>query len=230
MNSEINIQHPIKDKLTYNGSTLFDSSFFINGNVPHMFYDGLSICQHYNVIEKFYELFDKIKPSRVIEIGAAGGGLTLLLRDILDSLHLKNVPVVTYDIIESPIHNRIKINNLNIDFYKENIFSSNYDKLIDDKLIKQQIQSDGVTVLLCDGGFKRGEFNLLSKFLKTGDIIMAHDYAKDEKFFNEQINNKIWYWHEIQDSHIEQSVKEYNLKPFMQEKFDEVVWVCKIKQ
>jgi hypothetical protein len=31
-------------------------------------------------------------------------------------------------------------------------------------------------LILCDGGHKNQEFNLFSQFLKSGDIIMLHDY------------------------------------------------------
>ena len=58
---------------------------------------------------------------------------------------------------------------------------------------------------------------------------MAHDYSPSTEYFEEHINNKIWNWHEIQDSDIQESVSEYSLEPFMQEDFQQVVWVCKIK-
>ena len=66
--------------------------------------------------------------------------------------------------------------------------------------------------------------------LKKGDIIMAHDYSPNSEYFEENINNKIWNWHEIKDTDIEDTVNECNLKPFMQEDFQKVVWVCKIKE
>jgi len=219
----------IHNKLTYFDSNAIDETFFINGNVPYTKYDGLSICQHYKIVELFLDLFDKIQPNRVIEIGTAAGGLTLLLRDVLDLLKLESVPIITYDVIDSPLSKKIKDGNLNINFFQKNLFSEGYNELLDEQFIKQQIQADGVTILLCDGGCKSQEFNLLSCFLKPGDIIMAHDYARDAKFFQEEIHNKIWYWHEIQDSHIEETCKMNNLISFMQEEFEKVVWACKKK-
>ena len=220
----------IYNKMSFSGSSVIQPTFFVDGNVPHMSYDGLSICQHHGIVEPFLTLFAEVRPSRVIEIGTAAGGLTLLLRDALDLLKLETTAITTYDVINSPLKERIESNALNINFFQTNLFSENYDFLLDEQVIKEQIQSEGTTVLLCDGGRKSQEFNLLSSFLKPGDIIMAHDYARDSKFFQEEIYNKIWYWHEIQDSHISDSCEKNNLVPFMQEQFEKVVWVCKKKK
>jgi len=92
------------------------------------------------------------------------------------------------------------------------------------------IQQEGVTIVLCDGGYKIGEFNILSKYIKPEDFILAHDYASTDEFFDEYINMKFWNWHEIQDSDIQESVEKHNLKPFMQDEFTKAVWVCKIKK
>jgi hypothetical protein len=59
---------------------------------------------------------------------------------------------------------------------------------------------------------------------------MAHDYAPNENYFNENIKGKIWNWLEIQDSDINETCEKYNLKPFMEDDFRSIVWVCKIKE
>jgi hypothetical protein len=92
------------------------------------------------------------------------------------------------------------------------------------------IGEPGVTLVLCDGGSKKNEFNLISPLLKTGDVIMAHDYAPNEVYFQEHIKNKLWNWLEIQDSDIDESCISNNLKPYMEDDFRKVVWVCKIKE
>ena len=56
-------------------------------------------------------------------------------------------------------------------------------------LIKTNIQKEGKTLLFCDGGDKKCEFNTFSPFLKDGDFIMLHDYAHDKEFFNREIND-----------------------------------------
>jgi len=216
----------IHEKMTYSGTNKFDPLFYVDGNVPHMAYDGLSICQHYGIVDPFLNLFDNTRPSRIIEIGTAAGGLTLLLRDILDLVGLTTTTFITYDVIDSPLKSKIKENNKNITFYQKDLFSGDYQKLIEEDYIKEQIQGEGTTILLCDGGCKSREFNLLSHLLKPGDIIMAHDYAVDAETFSQKILNKIWYWHEIKYADIEGSCQAFNLVPFMADDFEKVVWAC----
>ena len=84
--------------------------------------------------------------------------------------------------------------------------------------------------MLCDGGSKKNEFRILSDYLKVGDVIMAHDYAPNEEYFQEHINNKIWNWLEIQDNDINEPSLRNNLIPYMEDDFRQVVWACKIKQ
>ena len=193
-------------------------------------YNDLTIMQHVNVFENFKKLFLATKPSRILEIGTSSGGLTLMLRNLLDELKLNETIVVTYDINEPKyLLEQIK-DNPNILVNVKNIFSHNYDELIYSEDIIDFIKSDGVTIVLCDGGSKKNEFRLLSQFLKKGDLIMAHDYSPNEEYFNLFIKDKIWNWLEIQDKDIEDSCIQHNLIPFMQEEFNKVVWVCKIKE
>ena len=107
------------------------------------------------------------------------------------------------------------------------VFTPNYDE------VKQEvidfINNDGVTLVLCDGGDKIGEFNLLSNYIKPGDFIMAHDYSQDSETFESNVNNKIWNWHEISDKDIEDACVKNNLISYKKDVFDNVVWVCKTK-
>ena len=70
---------------------------------------------------------------------------------------------------------------------------------------------------------------MLSGFLKSGDVIMAHDYCCNTDEFFKNFKDKIWNWLEIQDSDIEEAVEKNKLKSFMATDFAKVVWVCKIK-
>lgn len=175
--------------------------------------------------EAFYNLLDNVKPSRILEIGTAMGGFTMFLKLISDDLDL-NTNILTYD-----IHGRHEyevLKNNNIDIRVENIFNENY-SLVKSEVI-DYIQQNGTTLILCDGGWKIGEFNLLSKYIKLGDIIMAHDYAPTKDYFEEHIYMKYWNWFEIQDSDIQHSVEQHNLESFKQDEFTQAVWVCKIKK
>lgn len=55
---------------------------------------------------------------------------------------------------------------------------------------------------------------------------MAHDYAPNTEYFEQYMRNKIWNWHEIQDSDIIDSCEKYGLKPYMREEFLSVAWAC----
>lgn len=195
-------------------------------------YRGTTILQHVDVSKTLKQLFNQTKPSQVLEIGTSYGGLTILVRDLLNEEGLINCDFRSYDIMETSrysLSEDIK-NGARIDLRIKNIFNNTYDDLVETDEVKSYIERDGVTIILCDGGSKKNEFRILSKFLKTGDIIMAHDYSSTTEYFQNYINNKIWNWHEIQDSDIEECVKNYNLEPYMQDEFQKVVWVCKIKR
>jgi len=199
----------------------------------HFTYHETTIMQHREIGNAFKKLFLETQPTRILEIGTSSGGLTLLLQDLLDELNLQNTEILTYDI--NPDHStywlRERINNgANINFQIKNIFNQAYDALINENEPREFIQKMGVTIVLCDGGSKINEFNILSKYLKVGDIIMAHDYSSTTEYFEKNIKNKIWNWMEIKDSDIAAACDKYNLHSFLQDIFQDVVWVCKIKK
>jgi len=193
----------------------------------HFIYKNLIISQHPNIKKYFEKLIDENKPKQILEIGTADGGLTLMIRDILDEMGMSNTTLRTYDIL-NPIN--LKSQNREIEIFHQNLFTYPYDNLVDENILQDYISRDGRTIVICDGGSKKNEFRLLSKFLKIDDIIMAHDYAPNEKYFNENIKGKIWNWLEIEDSDIDETCIKYNLHPLYENEFRDVVWVCKIKK
>jgi len=120
------------------------------------------------------------------------------------------------------------IREMGIDIRIEDIFQPTY------TAVKQEavdyIQQEGTTIVLCDGGNKIHEFNLLAPFIKTGDFILAHDYASNKEDFEQNINMKFWNWHEIQDSDIQEVSDGNGLESFMQDDFTKAVWACKVKK
>jgi cephalosporin hydroxylase len=218
----------LNNKLLCNGKNCLEESFYTNHNIPSMTYDGLPIMQNNKILEVFYDLLEKTKPKRIIEIGTAYGGFTLMLRDLLDLVGLEDSKILTYDVNRpTDLIDKINKNNLSIEFYVHNVFDRQYN--ITDSNLINEIINDGKTIILCDGGNKVEEFKSLSKFVKIGDIIMAHDYSYDVDFYNEEIHNKVWYWLEIQNSDIQETCEKYNLQSFMEEDLNKVVWCCKSK-
>jgi cephalosporin hydroxylase len=193
----------------------------------HFIYKNLIISQHESVGSVFDKLIKQIKPKRILEIGTADGGLTLMLKDLLNDNGLNNSIIRTYDILE-----QINLKNKNVDgieIITKSPFNYPYSDLEYPDEIKEFVQSEGTTLVLCDGGFKINEFILISQFLKVGDVIMAHDYAHDSDVFKKEIENKIWNWHEIQYSDISNACEINNLESYMLDEFKQVVWVCKMK-
>lgn len=145
-------------------------------------------------------------PKRIIEFGSYNGGFTIAL-----AVHAWNIGanVFSVDIMEAPSEEfRPLARFLGITFYKGDLF------LFEDGL-KDLIRCRGVTYLLCDGGDKPKEFQGFSKYLKHGDVIAAHDF-----------HTPYWNCSEITLAEVAESVREHNLKPFMQEHFDCAGWLA----
>lgn len=207
---------------------------FAQGIVDHVSYRGVSIEQRPEVLQKFESFILENRPSQIIEIGTFAGGLTLILKDIVDT-HKLNTEIHTYDVARASILidniNNRNLNNLTV--HTTNLFGANYSSFYDENRLQEitnLIQKPGLTMLLCDGGCKKCEFNLLSDLLKVNDIIMAHDYAPNQEYFEQYMRDKIWNWHEIQDSDIIESCQKYGLVPYMREEFLSVAWACFIKE
>lgn len=228
----------IKNKMSCSGQNCFENDYFNSvirdGGICHLSYNGLSVEQTPNVIYPFNILIEENKPKRVLEIGTFVGGLTLMIRDLLDNNGLKSSEVLTYD-VNSPNHliHQVNTDNLNILVKIENLFLNDYSDFRSESVkesLRSFIQQDGCSLILCDGGVKKNEFNLFSSLLKIGDIIMAHDYCYDSNKFESEIKGKFWNWLEIQNSDIIESCENNNLYEYLQEDFDKVAWVCKIKK
>lgn len=196
----------------------------------HFSYKGLLTMQHEGIPSSFNKLIDRLRPKKVIEIGTASGGLSLLIRDLLNQNGLTDSDVITYD-VNNPEYLQYHVENKSdIDVRIKNIFNHSYNDIVEKEEISEIFDCDGPILVLCDGGSKKNEFNLFSNYLRVGDVIMAHDYAKDYNFFIKNLHGKVWDWMEIQDSDIEYSCEKNNLKSYMQDDFTNVVWVCKIKE
>lgn len=186
---------------------------------------GMTAQQTHEVYEVFYNFLNEVKPVRILEIGTALGGFTQFLKWVSEEIN-HPIDILSYDIYGRSWYDDM-IND-GIDVRIEDIFTDNYQR------VKQEvidfIQQDGVTVVLCDGGNKIGEFNVLSNFIKSGDFIMAHDYGENKEVFETKINRKLWNWFEISNDNIEESCVSNNLDYYNKETFENVVWTCRQKK
>lgn len=162
-----------------------------------------------------FEMLDNLLISEqfdnVIEIGTAFGGLCLFLYEKSQQYN--------YNFLSFDIADRIGVENLNIENRK--IMDVFCDESI--QLIKDRIK-EGKTLILCDGGNKVAEFNYFAELLKTGDFIMAHDYAESLEYFNSNIKDVYWNWCEITDINISRSLEI--MEKYTQIDFHKSAWLC----
>jgi cephalosporin hydroxylase len=196
----------------------------IKGHTEYKGYTAQQVDNFYPTIRKFLE---EVRPARVLEIGTAGGGFILAVREILNEIGLSNVPIRTFDVIESPYYEKLRTHNIEINI--ENIFDHAYINLVKPERIVPYIQEEGTTIVFCDGGHKIGEFNSIAPHIKTGDYILAHDYIDTWENYRTNFKEKIWDWCEVEEKYIVEVSLREGLEFFNKEEFDKIVWVCKKK-
>lgn len=188
-------------------------------------FDYHSAQQTHEAYQVFYDFISRVKPKRILEIGTALGGFTEFLDIITKELEL-DVKILSYDISERPWYREMI--EKGIDVRVENIFSDDWTNV--NQEVIDFIREDGITIVLCDGGYKIGEFNLLSDFLKVGDFILAHDFCLNDEVFENEMKNKIWNWCEIKESDIVSKSQKNNLSFYDYDLFKKAAWVCKVKE
>jgi cephalosporin hydroxylase len=188
-------------------------------------FDYHSAQQTHEAYQVFYDFISRVKPKRILEIGTALGGFTEFLDIITKELKL-DVKILSYDISERPWYREMI--EKGIDVRVENIFSDDWTNV--NQEVIDFIREDGITIVLCDGGYKIGEFNLLSDFLKVGDFILAHDFCLNDEVFENEMKNKIWNWCEIKESDILSKSQKNNLSFYDYDLFKKAAWVCKVKE
>jgi cephalosporin hydroxylase len=194
----------------------------------HTTYNGYTAQQHNDFVIVFKKFLTEIKPSRVLEIGTAGGGFILAIREILNEIGLSNIPIKSFEVINQTFYDELR--SKNIEIIIDNIFDHSYLNLVKPESIVPYIQSEGVTLVFCDGGHKIGEFNSIAPHIKKGDFIMAHDYVDTWENYKTNYVDKIWNWCEIEEKYISEISQKENLQFYNKEDFDKIVWVCKIKK
>lgn len=164
--------------------------------------------------DRFDELFKMQSFDCVIEIGTSFGGLSIFLNEKSKQY---NFNFSTFDIVDrNP--NSYELKKIKNRFIKDIFCTESID------YISRELSNDNKCLILCDGGNKIKEFNYFSKMIKKNDFIMAHDYAKDEVYFNNVIKNNFWNWLEIKDSDVIESL--HFLNKFNEINFEEAAWLC----
>ena len=178
--------------------------------------DGIIAAQ----TPKAADAFKSILPNfnTIIEIGFHRGAFTLWLHRNKE----ENTKLVAYDITFEPK----EVHNDEIDFRQGDCFS-----MTTISEIKDLISNGGKTLVLCDGGAKEREFGLYSEFLKSGDVIMCHDYAHSNEEYINIINSINWNTaSESRFDNIKTSVELNNLEGYEYDTFKNVLWGSFIKK
>jgi hypothetical protein len=189
---------------------------------------GLISQQHRNFIPVFEKFFAQIKPANIVEIGTGQGGTSMALNNVLKDLNYQ-YSYTTYDVSNLGQYQQLRDNGINVRVC--NLFNNDYKALRESNFeeIKNNIQKVGTTVLMCDGGNKINEVNLLADLLKPGDFIMAHDYSETIEYFKTHITPKEWLWCEITFADVKEALDRNKCEPYMQDEFQSVVWMCRRK-
>jgi 23S rRNA U2552 (ribose-2'-O)-methylase RlmE/FtsJ len=179
-------------------------------------YKNILLGQTPNIQNEFKKILSVF--NTIIEIGFHRGGLSLWLNDN----KLNNTKLICYDITNEFLQ---VDKSENIDFRIKNCYLE--ENILE---IKNEINRDGKTLVLCDGGDKNFEFITFSKFLKNGDVIMCHDYCetineylKIQNDINWNTNAKSFY------DDIKKSISDNKLIPYNYTNFKNVLWGSFIK-
>lgn len=152
----------------------------------------------------------KLRPAMVIEIGTCKGGLSNLLSSCTAQY---GGEFHTMDVRTGGQENQYPLYG-NATFHHWNCFEHI-------KEIEALIQKPGLCFLLCDGGDKPKEFNTFAPFLKTGDVIAAHDFC-DETIPN--FSPEFWGCFETPIDRIMETITKFRLTLFYPEWFTYSAW------
>lgn len=209
------LQHTISDKILFSEITNWHKSH------PYLrlnFYNKVQVSQCLGVYlglnPEFLSTF-----KNVIEIGTYNGGLTSWL---FDNLTIDGAKLISYDIDGTINHT----NRTDIDFRVDDCFAEKPFKDIIDL-----IQSEGRTLVVCDGGDKPKEFNVFSEYLKSGDVIIAHDYKENDEEWKQKTD--YWQWPYAADTTpdmISEAISKNNLEPYKYEEMKFLLWASYIRK
>lgn len=208
------LQQTINDRITFSEITGWHQSH------PYLrlnYYKGIQMSQclgiYVGLNPDFLSTF-----TNILEIGTYNGGLTCWLKDNMNP----NGKLISYD-----IDGTINYSNRNdIDFRVQSCF--------DESAFKdciELIKSEGRTLVVCDGGDKPKEFNEFSKYLKPGDVIIAHDFSESDEEWKQKTD--YWQWPYEADTFphsIEEGIKENNLEPYKYTEMKFLLWASYIKK
>lgn len=209
--------NPINHALSINDPFYFPDP--VEETLEDYEYFGCSMQQNRYALPAISILLGYSRPAGMIELGARHGGLTVFIGIYAKDTH---IPLHTFD-----LHDQIKYKDyfqfLGIRSHAGDILSPG-----SREFITRLIQSPGRTVMFCDAT-KIDEFNLYSDRLKSGDVILVHDYAHDQRDYQRMRDQRIWRTCDITYKNIEAACRRNHLEPLFADMFRTAAWGCFIK-
>ena len=190
-------------------------------NADHLFmYKGINCRQTRRVLDSLDSLnvaLSSSPPTTIIEIGTFHGAFTQLLRDHDISAQAS---IHTFDIID--FNKRVEGTTL----YVGDVFGDKHSCIV------ELISLPGRCLVFCDGGAKEREVNIFCKYLKSGDMILCHDYAKSLDVMNDK--NIVGNWppnqYESQWCNVKDSLTKFECVPFHEDEMQKSMWGSFIRQ
>src|SRR5579871_373769 len=176
---------------------------------------GFRMCQNRIAVAVLSYLLETGGFAQVIELGTQLGGLTVLLGL---QCHMQGIRLDSFD-LEAASPYQEWFERFGVHYHIGDIFRPE-----GVATIQVLIQAPGRALVLCDNGNKAREFATFAPFLKSGDVIGAHDYHPDGDY-----DPRRWAWHEIRDTDLQEVCEQHHLEPFLPEAATEAAWVMKIK-
>lgn len=128
---------------------------------------GKGIAQTKEAIPLWESLVSSHRPARIIELGTGGGMFSCYLKLLCIQFDAEFHTFDNHPLTETSVSHLL---DLRSSFEMLDIF-------VNEEKIAGLIKRDGLTIMFCDDGDKIREFNMFTKYLKTGDIISAHDWG-----------------------------------------------------
>ena len=214
--------------------------------MSHWSFFGCYMQQTPNAVLSLNRLLNAYNFDTIIELGTHDGGLSTLFAlycygsnrkataghenepSLYKNNHHNKSPKQfhTFDYVLRDIPRTDFLKSLGANFQQLDFLTSQENI----EYIGNLIKNGGSTLVLCDGGNKPREFELFSPFLKTGDMIMSHDWAYDKNEFEKVKQRGIWYGLETEWVQIKDSCEKYNIEQICKEEFDDSVWFCGLKR
>lgn len=165
---------------------------------------------------------DGRRPARIVELGTGCGGLSVLFHIYATAV---GATFSTYDLHAHGTAARGLFEQLGVDARARDLEAP-----FTVAEIARDLQAPGVSLLVCDGPDKAAEVTRFAPYLKTGDLVMAHDYAASHDEFARHARGRTWNYCEITDGDIAAAIDAHGLEAVCPEVLAPGAWMCKVKR